>query len=205
MRAGTKATGAGLLVGCISAFLGLVFGTLDVVRQTVSRRRLRGRVSRRAMSEYLNRTGSMIVLLTLIFLAIIISTQFSFGRFFAALIAAAQGRRRARHRRLQRVARGAAAREAAPRSHRQAHEEGASVPAGAGRRRQTDAAAVKADPARRSCRDPRAARARPRTTTTRSAPAEGAALRQPQIVRAAEAAEGHHAGARRCRCPIRSR
>ena len=30
MRAGTKATGAGLLVGCISAFLGLVFGTLDV-------------------------------------------------------------------------------------------------------------------------------------------------------------------------------
>ena len=38
------------------------------------------------MAEYLNRTGSVIVILTLIFLAIIMSTQFSFGRFFAAVI-----------------------------------------------------------------------------------------------------------------------
>jgi S-DNA-T family DNA segregation ATPase FtsK/SpoIIIE len=37
------------------------------------------------MSEYLNRTGSLIVMLTLIFLAIIMSTQFSFGRFFGAI------------------------------------------------------------------------------------------------------------------------
>src|SRR4029078_10779645 len=40
-----------------------------------------------AMSEYLNRTGSIIVILTLIFLGIIMSTQFSFGRFFGAVSA----------------------------------------------------------------------------------------------------------------------
>ncbi|PWT82735.1 MAG: cell division protein FtsK, partial [Blastocatellia bacterium] len=38
------------------------------------------------LSEYLNRTGSIIVILTLIFLSIILSTQFSFGRLFAALV-----------------------------------------------------------------------------------------------------------------------
>ncbi len=43
------------------------------------------------MAEYLNRTGSLIVILTLIFLAIIISTQFSFGRFFGAVIQATYG------------------------------------------------------------------------------------------------------------------
>src|SRR5262245_10861899 len=85
---GTKATGAGLLVGCISAFLGLVFGTLEVAGKPFRAGGYAGEFLARAMSEYLNRTGSMIVLLTMIFLAIIISTQFSFGRFFAALIAA---------------------------------------------------------------------------------------------------------------------
>jgi DNA segregation ATPase FtsK/SpoIIIE, S-DNA-T family len=85
---GTKATGAALLVGCISAFLGLVFGTLDVAGKPFRAGGYAGEFLARAMSEYLNRTGSMIVLLTMIFLAIIISTQFSFGRFFAALIAA---------------------------------------------------------------------------------------------------------------------
>ena len=45
------------------------------------------------MSEYLNRTGSVIVILTLILLSIIMSTQFSFGRFFAALIDAVARRR----------------------------------------------------------------------------------------------------------------
>jgi len=35
------------------------------------------------MAEYLNRTGSIIVLLTLMMLSVIMSTQFSFGRMFA--------------------------------------------------------------------------------------------------------------------------
>jgi S-DNA-T family DNA segregation ATPase FtsK/SpoIIIE len=39
------------------------------------------------MLEYLNRTGSLIVLMALGFLAVILSTQFSFGRAFTALFA----------------------------------------------------------------------------------------------------------------------
>src|SRR5262249_9663588 len=38
------------------------------------------------MSEYLARTGSVIVILALIFFAIIMSTQFSFGRLFGAVL-----------------------------------------------------------------------------------------------------------------------
>ena len=36
------------------------------------------------MAEYLNRTGSIIVILTLLFLAIVLSTQFSLGRMFSS-------------------------------------------------------------------------------------------------------------------------
>ncbi len=86
--AGTKATGAGLLFGCLSAFLSLAFGTLDISGKARPAGGYAGEFLAKEMSEYLNRTGSVIVLLTLIFMAIIMSTQFSFGRFFAAIIAA---------------------------------------------------------------------------------------------------------------------
>jgi S-DNA-T family DNA segregation ATPase FtsK/SpoIIIE len=85
--AGTKATGAVLLFACISAFLSLIFGTLDVSGKSFRAGGYAGEFLARVMSEYLNRTGSLIVILTLIFLAIIMSTQFSFGRFFGAIIA----------------------------------------------------------------------------------------------------------------------
>jgi S-DNA-T family DNA segregation ATPase FtsK/SpoIIIE len=83
---GTKATGAALLVGCTSAFLSLVFHTLEVSGKPFRAGGYAGEFLAKEMSDYLNRTGAMIVILTLIFLAIIISTQFSFGRFFAAVI-----------------------------------------------------------------------------------------------------------------------
>src|SRR5439155_1813446 len=83
--AGTKVTGAGLLFGCISAFLSLVFGTLDVSGKPFRAGGYVGDFLATQMSEYLNRTGSLIVILTLIFLSIILSTQFSFGRFFGAM------------------------------------------------------------------------------------------------------------------------
>jgi DNA segregation ATPase FtsK/SpoIIIE, S-DNA-T family len=89
--AGTKATGAGLLVACISAFLGLVFGTIEVSGKSFRAGGYVGEFLARATSEYLNRTGSLIVILTLIFLAIIMSTQFSFGRFFGAVFASSRG------------------------------------------------------------------------------------------------------------------
>ena len=50
------------------------------------------------LSDYLNRTGSVVAVLTLTVLAIIMSTQFSFGRFFGAIIAATAGAPRGRSR-----------------------------------------------------------------------------------------------------------
>ena len=44
------------------------------------------------LADYLNRTGSIILILTLLFAAIILSTQFSFGRLFSALSQMAQER-----------------------------------------------------------------------------------------------------------------
>jgi S-DNA-T family DNA segregation ATPase FtsK/SpoIIIE len=86
--AGTKATGAALLVATISTFLSLVFGTLELSGKSFRAGGYTGEFLASEMSEYLARAGSLIVILTLIFLAVIMTTQFSFGRFFAALIAA---------------------------------------------------------------------------------------------------------------------
>ena len=81
----TKAVGAGLLFSCISAFLSLLFGTLEVSGKVFRAGGYAGDFVASQMAEYLNRTGSMIVLLTLTFLSVIMSTQFSFGRFFGAI------------------------------------------------------------------------------------------------------------------------
>jgi S-DNA-T family DNA segregation ATPase FtsK/SpoIIIE len=81
----TKATGAALLFACVSAFLSLVLGTVDAGGQRFRAGGYAGDWLAGQLADYLNRTGSVIVVLTLIFLSIIISTQFSFGRFFGAL------------------------------------------------------------------------------------------------------------------------
>ena len=86
--AATKITGAGLLFACISAFLSLVFGTLEVSGKAFRAGGYTGEWLAWQLSEYLNRTGSVIVIVTLIFLAIILSTHFSFGRLFGALFEA---------------------------------------------------------------------------------------------------------------------
>jgi DNA segregation ATPase FtsK/SpoIIIE, S-DNA-T family len=79
----TKLTGVALLFGCSSAFLSLVFGSMEVSGKTFYAGGSIGRGFGLLMSDYLNRTGSLIVLLTLMMLAVILSTQFSFGRMFA--------------------------------------------------------------------------------------------------------------------------
>jgi S-DNA-T family DNA segregation ATPase FtsK/SpoIIIE len=89
--AGTKAIGAGMLFASLSAFLGLVFGTLEASGKSFRAGGYAGEFLATQMSEYLNRTGSVIVVLTLIVLSTIVSTQFSFGRFFAALTGGARG------------------------------------------------------------------------------------------------------------------
>jgi S-DNA-T family DNA segregation ATPase FtsK/SpoIIIE len=79
----TKLTGIGLLFACASAFLSLVFGSTEVAGKTFFAGGSIGRSLGMLLSDYLNRTGSLIVLLTLMMLSIILSTQFSFGRMFA--------------------------------------------------------------------------------------------------------------------------
>jgi hypothetical protein len=89
--AGTKVIGAGMLFGCLSAFLGLVLGTLDVSGKPFRAGGYAGEFLAHELSDYLNRTGAVIVVLTLIVLSTIMSTQFSFGRFFAVMIGAVHG------------------------------------------------------------------------------------------------------------------
>ena len=82
---GTKAVGASLLVTCLSAFLSLVFGTIEISGQPFRAGGYTGDWLSHILSEYLNRTGSVIVILTCIVLAIIVSTQMSLGRLFEAM------------------------------------------------------------------------------------------------------------------------
>ena len=81
----TKLIGAVLLFGCVSSFLSLAFGTSEISGKLF---RAGGYVGDRlaaVLASYLNRTGSIILILTLLFLGIILSTQFSFGRLFTAV------------------------------------------------------------------------------------------------------------------------
>jgi S-DNA-T family DNA segregation ATPase FtsK/SpoIIIE len=81
----TKLMGAALLFGCISSFLSLAFGTLDLGGKEFRAGGFIGDRLATLVAEYLNRTGSIILILTLLFAAIILSTQFSFGRLFSTL------------------------------------------------------------------------------------------------------------------------
>jgi DNA segregation ATPase FtsK/SpoIIIE, S-DNA-T family len=80
----TKVVGAVLLFACVSAFLSLAFETLDVSGKTFRAGGYIGEWVSGSLAAYLNRTGSIILILTLLFLGIILSTQFSLGRLFAA-------------------------------------------------------------------------------------------------------------------------
>jgi DNA segregation ATPase FtsK/SpoIIIE, S-DNA-T family len=86
----TKGFGIMLLLACSSAFLSLVFGSADVSGKTFEAGGSVGAGLGAWSAEYLNRTGSIIVILTCIVLSVILSTQFSFGRMFAT---ASQGSR----------------------------------------------------------------------------------------------------------------
>ena len=104
-----------LLFVCASAFLSLVFGSTDVAGKTFDAGGSVGAGSAALLAEYLNRTGSIIVLLTLMMLAVILSTQFSFGRMFASASRRVARPVRARRRLAPRLARRAPQGEGAPR------------------------------------------------------------------------------------------
>jgi DNA segregation ATPase FtsK/SpoIIIE, S-DNA-T family len=88
----TKLVGALLLFACLSSFLSLAFGTVEVAGKPFRAGGFVGDLLSTQLGEYLNRTGSIIVILTLLFLAIILSTQFSFGRLFVAVFESVRDR-----------------------------------------------------------------------------------------------------------------
>jgi S-DNA-T family DNA segregation ATPase FtsK/SpoIIIE len=79
----TKAFGGMLLLVCASAFFSLVLGSTELAARTFDAGGTVGAGLGLALAEYLNRTGSIIVLLTAMMLSVIMATQFSFGRMFA--------------------------------------------------------------------------------------------------------------------------
>jgi S-DNA-T family DNA segregation ATPase FtsK/SpoIIIE len=81
----TKAAGATLLVACMSSFLALVVQTTDVDGKEFRAGGYLGQFLGGVLRNYLNMTGSIILILTLLLLAVILSTQFSFGRLFGAI------------------------------------------------------------------------------------------------------------------------
>ncbi len=80
----TKLVGAGLLFGCVSSLLSLAFGSVDVAGKPFRAGGYLGEWIASWLAEYLNRTGSIIVILTLLFLAVVLSTQLSLGRVFSS-------------------------------------------------------------------------------------------------------------------------
>jgi S-DNA-T family DNA segregation ATPase FtsK/SpoIIIE len=83
----TKLIGAGMLFSCGAAFLGLTLGRVDSGRRAFRAGGYLGEWIGGFMSEYLSRTGSVIVILAFMVAAVILATQFSFGRLFKALFA----------------------------------------------------------------------------------------------------------------------
>jgi S-DNA-T family DNA segregation ATPase FtsK/SpoIIIE len=79
----TKLFGVSLLFSCFSAFLSIAFGSTELGGKTFHAGGSIGTWLGALFADYLNRTGSVIVLLTLMTLSVILSTQFSFGRLFA--------------------------------------------------------------------------------------------------------------------------
>jgi DNA segregation ATPase FtsK/SpoIIIE, S-DNA-T family len=79
----TKLVGAVMLFSCGSAFLGLTLGRVDFGPRAFRAGGYLGEWLGGFMSEYLSRTGSIIVILALMVAAVILATQFSFGKLFS--------------------------------------------------------------------------------------------------------------------------
>ena len=95
----TKLVGAGLLFGCLSSLLSLAFGSVEVAGKSFRAGGYLGEWLASWLAEYLNRTGSIIVILTLLFLAVVLSTQFSLGRMFSSATEVSRSRQLAHVRR----------------------------------------------------------------------------------------------------------
>jgi S-DNA-T family DNA segregation ATPase FtsK/SpoIIIE len=81
----TKLVGAVLVLSCTSALMSLALGTVETDRGSLRGGGYVGEYLAGVMAEYLSRTGSLIVILGVLFVAVIFATQFSFGRFLGVL------------------------------------------------------------------------------------------------------------------------
>jgi S-DNA-T family DNA segregation ATPase FtsK/SpoIIIE len=81
----TKLVGASMLFACLSSFLSIAFGAAQVRTRSFLPGGYFGQRLSALVAEYFNPTGSLIVILTCLFLSVILSTQFSFGRLFSAI------------------------------------------------------------------------------------------------------------------------
>jgi S-DNA-T family DNA segregation ATPase FtsK/SpoIIIE len=82
----TKLFGGLLLFGCVSTFLSMAIApTGEPGMESHSGGGYVGMFLAGQTEAYLGQTGSVIILMALLFIAIIVSTQFSFGRAFAAM------------------------------------------------------------------------------------------------------------------------
>ena len=82
---GTKFTGLGLIVICVAGLVALTASMFDTSLRPFRPGGVLGEWTAAGLSAYLNRTGTAILLIALLALAVILSTHFSFGKAFSAI------------------------------------------------------------------------------------------------------------------------
>lgn len=75
-----RAAGLGLILACTASFLTLAFAAFDTAGSPLRAGGYLGSWLADLLAAYLNRTGSIILILTLLFLAVLLVTQVSFGQ-----------------------------------------------------------------------------------------------------------------------------
>ena len=81
----TKLLGLGLIAGCSAGFLSLAFGHITESPRPIDAGGYLGALLTSLLAEYFNRIGSIIIILTVMFLAVMLSTQFSLGQLFSTV------------------------------------------------------------------------------------------------------------------------
>ena len=82
-----RAAGLGLTLACTTSFLTLAFSAFAPVERPFRAGGYLGEWLGGLLAEYLNRTGSIILILTLLFLAVLLLTQVSFGQLLSRSLA----------------------------------------------------------------------------------------------------------------------
>ncbi len=89
----TKVIGGSLLVGSVASLLALAFSAFESSARHFRAGGVIGEAIAAGFAVYLNRTGAAILLLTVLALAVVLSTQFSFGQAFSFVAKRVRGQR----------------------------------------------------------------------------------------------------------------